>query len=512
MRRGAGRSPGILALAWLLVSTPAGAASVEVVFAKGVVAFSRGDFRGAEAHFQQVLEHDANHPQAIYYLGQAAMGLGESERAVGLFRRVLQLRPEQQAVRLDLALALFKLGRYREAEQVLDEVRGALRQRASYQYYLGTCRYRLGRLREALAPLRRAQQSDQGFAAAAGYYLGLALAGVGQQEEAARQFERLASERTRGASARIQTLARDNLASMAQRSRPGRRNWGLFASTGAGFDSNVTLTPSDQSGIRAATVFLAAGGFYRPVHGAHDELRLSAGLYRNFHSAKETRGFDLTDVSAAARYRHRFEAGHHVEMGYRFDLDMLDGGGDAGSMLGMDGFGIYMEGHELAARVGIRAGRRAETSLDYRFGVLSFNPSISERNATTHALGVRQDLVVIGDGLRLAALAGMAYEDGKEVQWNLWGPFAQIEVHVELGDLLGLWATAAYHREDHHESENVWASSRRVDNRWTTSAGAQLQMIDNLSIGLSYRLVHNASLGPFSYDRHLVSLALFAGL
>ncbi len=491
------------------------AAPPELEFAKGVVAFSRGDLPEAEKCFRQVLQKLPDHPQATYYLGQAALGQKKFDSAVELFRRAARLQPSNRAIRLDLALALVRLDRFSEAEAELEAVADALGDRASFQYYLGFCRYRLGRYRRALQPLRRARDLDQGFKAAAGYYLGLAHFKLGEQEEASRQFGQVASGE---AGERMAAFARQNLALLAQERRGAggkARRWGAFASAGGGYDSNVTLNPSDVSGMDTASAFLSAGGFFSPVFSRHDELRLSASVYRSFYTRGEITGFDLTDVSATARWRHLFSAGHRLELAYLFDLDMLDGGEAAGSILGMDDFGVYMEAHGAFLQFRVYEGRRTETNLAYRFQASFFHGRLKERNSLGHELSVRQEVLLFQNRLRLSALAGAVYDQAEEEWWNLAGPFAGLEAHYRWTDWLTLWGRGAFHYQDHFDSEGYlgWGDGKkRTDRLWTVACGVNFRIHDRLALGVSYRYLNNDSLDLFTYDRHIFNLAVFTHL
>jgi len=489
------------------------AASFELEFAKGVVAFSRGDLPEAEKRFQAVLEQRPDHPQATYYLGQAALAQKKFETAVGLFRQAVRLQPSNQAIRLDLALALVQLKKFEVAEAELQSVSDALSDRASYQYYLGFCRYRLGHYRKALKPLRRARDLDQGFKAAAGYYLGLAYFKLGEQQEASRQFRQVASGQ---AGERMAGFARQNLSLLAEERQDAgaqARSFGAFASTGGGYDSNVTLNPSDTSGAEAATAFVSAGGFYSPLRAKHDELRLSVTVFRSFHFSKEAEGFNLTDVSAQVRWQHLFDAGHRLELSYLFDLDMLDGGGDAGTILGLDEFGVYMEGHAGVLQFRIHEGRTTETSLTYRFQALFFRDRLAERDAMGHELSARQDFLLLQNRLRLSLQLGAVYEDAEEKQWDLWGPFAGAEARYRLLAWLSVWAQGVYHFEDHFDSKGHWdEDKKRTDGLWTAACGANFRITNNLAVGLSYRYMNSQSLELFTYDRHLMSLAVFGQL
>jgi opacity protein-like surface antigen len=110
--------------------------------------------------------------------------------------------------------------------------------------------------------------------------------------------------------------------------------------------------------------------------------------------------------------------------------------------------------------------------------------------------------------VRLSAHAGVLYEDGRKNQWDLWGPFAGLEMHLKPLGWLGLWARLTYHLEDHFDSAGVWDADSRTDNRWSMGGGMIVRISDHLKLGTSYRYLRNDSLGQFSYNRHMVSLAL----
>jgi tetratricopeptide (TPR) repeat protein len=491
------------------------AAPPELEFAKGVVAFSRGDLPQAEKRFQAVLKERPDHPQATYYLGQAALGLKKYQKAVELFERAIQLQPGNRAIRLDLALALVRLARFEAAESALAKVADSLSGRASFQYYLGFCRYRLGRYRRALEPLRRARDLDQGFKAAAGYYLGLAHFKLGEQEEASRQFRQVAAGKQ---GERMSAFARENLSLLAEERRGAgdqARNWGAFASTGGGYDSNVSLNPSDVSGMDTANAFISAGGYYSPILSKHDELRLSATVYRSFQTRESLSGFNLTDVSGTVRYQHVFSAGHRLELAYLYDLDMLDGGGEVAQILGMDEFGVYMEAHGAFLQFRIYEGQHAETSLAYRFQASFFDGWLDERDSLANELSARQDFLLLQNRLRLSVLAGGVYDRAKKEWWNLLGVFTGAEVRYRALEWLTVWGQGAFHYQDHVDSGGYagWGEGKkRTDRLWSLAGGMNFLIHRHLALGLSYRYMNNDSLEPFTYDRHLVTLVVFTHL
>ncbi len=514
-----GKAVSGLLLGWLLASAPALALPPELEYAKGVVAFSRGELEQAAAHFQAVLEAQPEHVQAVTYLGQVALGQGRLQRAVELFERALEIEPDDAKLRLDLSLALVKSGRYARAAEQLEIAAGRLAERASVHYYLGYCRYRLGRYREAVAALRRAQGLDGGFAASAGYYLGLSLFQLGQQAEAARQFQRLAGGAAGG---RIGDLARQNLGAMAAgRGSAAAARWGAVAATGAGYDSNVTLETDGRPAAAAPTAFVSVGVWGRPLLERRDVIELSFNAFRSFHFdiGDDVSGLNLTDLATVARYRHAFACGHRLELAYQGDLDMLDDLALATRADEDAGFGVYMHGHsgELAYR--IPEGRWSETQLRYRFQARLFHPhgdGEADRDDFNHHLTLRQELLWLDGRIRLGLELGARLADARDRAWDLWGLHAGLQARFAVVGPLSVWLDAGWQREDHYRSQPTRWAAQRIDDLWTAAGGLSVELWDRLAVGLSYRYLSNrsgavldaAGRPAFQYQRHLVQLSL----
>jgi tetratricopeptide (TPR) repeat protein/opacity protein-like surface antigen len=491
----------IVSFSFLVVPALSHAASAELDFAKGVVAFSRGDLKEAESRFRTVLSGQPENAQATYYLAQAVLGLGKTAQAVELFRKAIALRPTHHAIRLDLALALVKMEQFPEAEQALNSVAEDLKDRASLHYYLGFCRYRLERHREAIPELEKARELDQGFASAASYYLGMALFRTGEEDKALQQFQQVAAsgEQDRETA----SMAQRNLALLSTGRQPlAQRKWGAFAMVGTGYDSNVTLDTENRSNAGSITAFLSVGGYYRPLLGQSDMLDLSATFFRSFHTTGETDGYDLTDLSTLAGWVHRFDAGHLLGVSYRFDLDLLDGSQE----LGMSSFGLYMHAHTGEGRFRIQEARGFATELAYRFRAAWFHSNLDGRDHFRHEFVARQELTLVRDRLWLSVLAGMGVEDARETFFDLWGPLAEVRLRTRLVETLDLWADAGWKREDHWQDQ-------RLDSQWNVGSGLNWQFWEHLAVGLSYRFLDNRSdQDAFRYHRHLVSLVLQGSL
>jgi tetratricopeptide (TPR) repeat protein len=485
---------------WLASSSAA--RPPELDFAKGVVAFSRGNLEQAANHFTAVLEKRPEHGQAVYYLAQARLGLGKVEAAIELFRKAIQLRPENHAIRLDMALALVRLKQFDQAEKELLTVKAPLEGRASMQYYLGFCRYRLERFDQAIGPLQKAKQLDQGFAAAAGYYLGMAHFKLGEQEKAEEQFRQLSGPAS--SDLRLSTLAQQNLSVLSQQAGSDRqRSWGAYASSGAGYDTNVMVLDSAIGDSKtSAMAFIALGGFYRPLTGKSDRLEIRASLYRSFYFEEGTEGFSLTDLSASLSWDHKFTDKLELGLSYRFDLDMLDGVSD----LKMDNFGIYMQAHTAEAGLRIIESAWTATGLNYRFRTALFK-NFDERDHFRHEFTARQDFILVKNKLKISIVAGVALEEARSSQWNMWGPLAELEFNYKLIDSLVWRANAGWHREDYYDHDQ-----NRRDNLWAAGSGFEWKVWDHLALGLNYRYLNNASITGYNYDRHMLSVVLMGSI
>lgn len=88
----------------------------------GIVCRELGDLKAAETHFWAVRLDPAFNSQGFYYLGEMALARGEANAAVGFFRRSLDLNRLHAKAHGMLALALRKMGRAKEAQEVLERL------------------------------------------------------------------------------------------------------------------------------------------------------------------------------------------------------------------------------------------------------------------------------------------------------------------------------------------------------------------------------------------------------
>jgi tetratricopeptide (TPR) repeat protein len=136
----------------------------------------------------RALEFDGNNADAAYKLGSILRGLGRYGEALELFRRYLQIVPNDFQGLGQMGSCLTDLGRFAEAEPLLRQALEGLDSAVSH-YNLGVLLARLGRLQEAVAEYERALDRDPEDVEARSN-LATVLVRLGKLDGAARQLAR----------------------------------------------------------------------------------------------------------------------------------------------------------------------------------------------------------------------------------------------------------------------------------------------------------------------------------
>jgi tetratricopeptide (TPR) repeat protein len=89
------------------------------VYMRGKEAFERGDLNVAEMCLTHVLKKHRNYPDIYSMLGAVYHDRGRFGDAIRLFEKALELNPDFEETRLQLAVTLNDLGRYDKAREVL---------------------------------------------------------------------------------------------------------------------------------------------------------------------------------------------------------------------------------------------------------------------------------------------------------------------------------------------------------------------------------------------------------
>lgn len=153
----------------------------------GQILFRRADYENARLELERVLRIDEANEAAHFYLGEIEMASRRFETAAEHYRRA-----DFAAAKNGLAAALAKLGRYDEAERVLEQALSSsgdpLGMRAETLYLLGNLHHERGNDEAALAALAEASRIDPNRAETR-YLSGTILARLGRREEAQRELD-----------------------------------------------------------------------------------------------------------------------------------------------------------------------------------------------------------------------------------------------------------------------------------------------------------------------------------
>jgi tetratricopeptide (TPR) repeat protein len=178
-------------------------ANVDQLFRSAVEAQQRGDLTAAVSEYQQLLQVRPDALDARVNLAVALVRLGRFDEAIGEYRLALTIQPNNTAVRRNLALAYYKKGDFAGALREFDSLHQAAPDDARVAVLLGDCYSRVGHNDEAIAllmPLEEAHPDDMDMA----YVLGSALIQAGKLRKGSALLEQVGQ---RGKSADAWLLA-----------------------------------------------------------------------------------------------------------------------------------------------------------------------------------------------------------------------------------------------------------------------------------------------------------------
>jgi tetratricopeptide (TPR) repeat protein len=95
------------------------------VFERGVAELNAGDYAAAETDFEQVLRAFPNHVGTLQDLGLVYSRTNRLDQAVAMFRRALELRPDDPSLLLNLGVAYIRRESFGDALPVFQKLGGA---------------------------------------------------------------------------------------------------------------------------------------------------------------------------------------------------------------------------------------------------------------------------------------------------------------------------------------------------------------------------------------------------
>jgi len=165
--------------------------AVELYVGLGYARLAREEYAWARRAFQQALDLDPAHEDALVGMGEVLLRLGEHARAEAYFAEVQQMGfDEDVELMLTMGRALYREGLYPQARDVFTKAVSVRPDFAETVAALAYCLHRIGDEVEASRHLRRALRLDPDLHEAR-VYLGHLLYDRGDWEAALREFERV---------------------------------------------------------------------------------------------------------------------------------------------------------------------------------------------------------------------------------------------------------------------------------------------------------------------------------
>lgn len=159
----------------------------ERLLREAIALHQSGQWQRAQAHYQQILQADPDHPDALHLLGLIEHQQGRSDSALDRLARALQRRPADALFHFNLANMQQDLGRLDAAIASFEQVLRLQPGNVDALIGLGSALRGASRHDEALACYRRAIAIQPGHAQAH-YNLGNALLSLNQHEQAVASF------------------------------------------------------------------------------------------------------------------------------------------------------------------------------------------------------------------------------------------------------------------------------------------------------------------------------------
>jgi tetratricopeptide (TPR) repeat protein len=211
----------------------------DVYVQQAVLDFDDKRFDSALDNLRRALEIEADHVEALYYMGVVHMARRRPGEAVPFLLRARQRSPSDPSVAFQLGLAYFAQQDYDQAVPLLEQVFTSNPTLDGLGYYVGFIRYRKKDYRGALAAFRAGRASDPDIQQLTRFYAGLSLAILGQPAQAIAEVE----QAMRLAPGSPLTAPAERLRDTIVTARARERRLSAELRLGGFFDDNVAVVP-----------------------------------------------------------------------------------------------------------------------------------------------------------------------------------------------------------------------------------------------------------------------------
>lgn len=488
---------------------------------------------------------------ATYERGARALRQGRNDEAIEHLSTAARLAPDDPSVLSAYAQALIAAGRQDEAVQILQQARGT--RTVDEDLALGVVNYELKRWDDAASHLRAAVKRDPSNGASH-LFLASALIELKQYDEAMSELD-AARDRDEWLAAEVEArkgrieLERGNrnaaeahfreaerlapatlLGDMARRTvgRPEPRNWSVYTTLGAAFDSNVDLSGEDPvSGDRDQDyrIFGEIGGDWDIVKGDKFNLRIGGNVFTSRHG--EARDFDLLQTRAFGIAAYELPASLTADLRYTFEYIWTD---PAESMAD------FRRTHLVEPSLRWRPRQDLQTRLFYRYEDRAFFPSRApfpsrflpppfnrssrrvdplDRDGKVQAYGMEQywftpDYTGWGRGF---VRGGFRWRDESTQggDFDARGPVVNLLIGQALPWDFFLLAEGEYDRRNYPQVSTVGLllqgqTQQRKDDIWSARLVLRRALSTHMTGELSYRFIHwGSNVDFYDYTRHIVN-------
>jgi len=482
---------------------------------KGANLFNDRQYEAAEAAFREALLARPNDGRATYLMGLSEVKQGEYPQAEEDLQAALTLYAQKDDVYLALGEAYLKQEKYAKAVETLKKIVG--KENPLIPYYQGLAYEGLHDDDPAIPllsdALRQAEALHLDWAETARYHLGLAQYRKKQYPDARQSFTGVSKSAPDSLRGKKSELFLQRIEDGVAFSRTGERiaAWGIVASAGFQYDSNVVLEPSLASVIAPVErktdhrFLFQIDADYKP----HPTSAWGAGytFHQTLHSHSALKDFNVQS--------------HEPKIFLVYDKERLQTRVDYIFNYTEVGETPYATSHALHPLLTIVHRPAFSTQLSYRlnyhvYKAISFFTENESRTGTNHALGATEHFYFNQgkQGLRIGYLYDQESADGdaNSDDWDatghqiLFGAQAQIDGgwHAE--------ATADYTHRDYTHANSFARSGegpKRNDHVYALGGHIAHEFSKAMEVGLQYAYVRNDSnLAVFDYDRSIYSILL----
>lgn len=482
---------------------------------QGTLHLEQNELEKALKEFRSAVEADGQDEDARYYLAHTYMLLGKHAEAL----EVLEDRKfnfwDADYLR---GVSHMKLGRRNAAMRALrTSARDGENPRA--WFYIGLLYYQDGQSDTARTAFKRAEGIGDDLASYREFYLGLIAAGEGEDEAAETHFRTVLEEYPGSPASQLSAEMLGVEAPGA--AGPGRVGWSLRLMEQ--YDSNPALVQSDQSlaevyhpGFTDTTGALRTALYgnllFRMGKLKGDGFRGNAGvaLYSSLHHFNhEAFDFNVLQPSLFARFGYRsgrwalsFPLSFaHTRLGTGLDpySNILDAGGSF----------RYAFTDRLTGRTGLYAELHRYSS-EQTSGATT--DQAAPRDGTN--LSVPLEVAYQFDPAELRLLGGYTFNRYLTIRddspWGFLGHRLRAGTTASPVENLRLFAAISWYLRSYDNATLVPGEGprERTDNELGLELGTGYGLGEHWDLSLSYDGTFQSSLDIFSYNRHIVTLAV----